>query len=240
MNRDILEEALTSVRSEPRIGPHFRPKELAIDSDGVVTLEAEVESVGQKRLALRRIAAIRGVAGIVDLLHVRPAVHMSVDGILDHLRRAFAEEPSFRGERISERRGETLILIRNAPEGAIGDIDIEVADGIVTLNGTLLSHTAKRFAGVLAWWVPGVRDVVNGIAVDPPEKDAPILIEEAVRYALEKDPFVDAWQIRAGVRQSTVHLTGIVRSTEIKRAAEADAWYVLGVDDVINEIEVGA
>jgi hypothetical protein len=29
-------------------------------------------------------------------------------------------------------------------------------------------------AGVLAWWVPGVRDVVDGIELDPPEKIAPI------------------------------------------------------------------
>jgi hypothetical protein len=41
---------------------------------------------------------------------------------------------------------------------------------------------------LLAWWVPGSRDVVNGIAVEPPEEDAPIRIEEAVRIALDKDP----------------------------------------------------
>ena len=40
----------------------------------------------------------------------------------------------------------------------------------------------------------GCRDVVNGIIVDPPEEDAPIQIEEAVRIALDKDPLVDASQ----------------------------------------------
>ena len=74
MQRDILDRALTSMRSEPRIGPHFRPQEFTIDPDGMVTIEAEVESVAQKRLTLERIAAVRGVSGIIDRLHVRPAV----------------------------------------------------------------------------------------------------------------------------------------------------------------------
>src|SRR5512132_47851 len=79
-------------------------------------------------------------------------------------------------------------LVRAGLPGARGQIDIEVEHGVVTLNGSLPSLAAKRLAGVLAWWVPGVRDVVNGIAVDPPEEDAPIQIEEAVRIALDKDP----------------------------------------------------
>jgi osmotically-inducible protein OsmY len=80
--------------------------------------------------------------------------------------------------------------------------------------------------------------VINGIAVEPREEDAPILIEEAVRIALDKDPFVDASQVRVGVRQRTVRLTGSVHSPEARDAAEWDAWYVFGVDNVINEIEV--
>ncbi len=32
-------------------------------------------------------------------------------------------------------------------------------------------------AGVLAWWVPGSRDVVNGIAVELPEEDSVNAIE---------------------------------------------------------------
>jgi hypothetical protein len=62
--------------------------------------------------------------------------------------------------------------------------------------------------------------VVNGIAVEPPEEDAPIRIEEAVRIAHDKDPFVDASQVRVGVRHRTVRLTGAVRSREARDAAE--------------------
>lgn len=47
---------------------------------------------------------------------------------------------------------------------------IEVKKGIVTLNGEVPSLTHKRLAGVLAWWVPGTRDVVNGLEEVPAER----------------------------------------------------------------------
>lgn len=93
-------------------------------------------------------------------------------------------------------------------------------------------------SGWRAWWVPGSRDVVNGLAVEPPEEDASIRIEEAVRIALEKDRFVDASQIRVGVRHMTVRLTGLVATESERDMAENDAWYIFGVDKVVNEIEV--
>jgi osmotically-inducible protein OsmY len=90
----------------------------------------------------------------------------------------------------------------------------------------------------MAWWVPGVRDVINGIAVEPPEDDGPDMIAEAIRVVLEKDPFVDASQVRVGVRLTLVRLTGLVSAETQREAAERDAWCMFGVDNVINEIEV--
>ena len=88
---------------------------------------------------------------------------------------------------LKEREGGKLKLVRDAFETARGVIETEVKDGVIILNGRVpsLAQTARRR---LAWWVPGARDVINGIAVEPPEEDAPIAIEEAVRIALDKDP----------------------------------------------------
>jgi len=61
----------------------------------------------------------------------------------------------------------------------------------------------------------------------------------AVRIALDKDPFVDAEQVRVGVRNRTVRLTGAL-PREARDAAEWDAWYVFGIDDVINDIDIVA
>jgi hypothetical protein len=236
----LSERALASLRNETRIGPHFKPECLAIDADGVATIEAEVESIAIKRLALGRLAAVPGIGGIVDRLRVKPASPMSDDGILDHLRKTYYQEPAFQQFAVEEREKGQMKLVRAGLPGASGDIAIEVTNGVVTLNGSVPSLAAKRLAGVLAWWVPGVRDVVNGITVDPPEEDAPIQIEEAVRIALDKDPMFDAAQIRVGVRGRVVRLTGWVPSAAARDAAEWDAWYVFGVDDVINEIETGS
>lgn len=239
-NTELVRRALTALRSESRIGPHFKPDVLRLEPDGAVLIEGEVDTVAQKRLALERLAAIPDINGIVDRLRVRAAVAMSDDGILDHLRKAFLQEPAFEGIRITEHQGSDTTLVRDAADCAIGEIEFQVQDGVITLNGLLPGLTSKRLAGVLAWWIPGTRDVINGIAVDPPEDDAPVLVEEAVRIGLEKDRLVDAPQIRVGVRGRVVRLTGLVKSDAMRSAAEADAWFVFGVDDVLNEIEVSA
>ena len=237
--RDLHDNALAAIRSESRIGAHFKPRSLEIADDGTATINAEVKNVAAKRLALERLASTPGITAIVDRLRVTPAQARSDDGILDDLRKAFYDEPSFRSLALKEHENGTIRLVRDAVEPVGGEIELEVHHGVVILNGQVPSLASKRLAGVLAWWVPGSRDVVNGIAVEPQEEDAPIRVEEAVRIALEKDPFVNAEQVRVGVRNRTVHLTGAL-SRDAREAAESDAWYVFGVDDVINDIEIVA
>jgi osmotically-inducible protein OsmY len=234
----LLAGVRATLRSEPSVGPHFHPSELEIASDGVLVLGGEVESVKAKKLALERVAALPGIDGIADRLHVKPTTHMSDKEIRVHVRHMLLEERSFRDLELHEREDEKDTLVRGTPSNARGSIDFEVKDGVITLNGCVPGLTAKRLAGVMAWWVPGARDVINGIAVEPREDDGPDLIAEAVRIILEKDPFVDAGQIRVGVRRTLVRLTGLVPTETERNAAERDAWCVFGVDNVINEIEV--
>jgi osmotically-inducible protein OsmY len=56
--------------------------------------------------------------------------------------------------------------------------------------------------------------------------------------ALEKDPFVDASQIRVTCRADAVMLTGLVWSLAERQIAENDAWSVFGVGDVENRLFV--
>jgi osmotically-inducible protein OsmY len=233
-----LNKVRAALRSEPRLGADFTPDRLDIDTGGTLTIEGEVRSVAAKKLALERVAALPEVSGILDRLRVAPASRMADAETRAHLRAAYQQESSFTALEIAERRGKDVETVRGVPDGLRGRIVIEVGDGVVTLNGEVPGLTSKRLAGLLAWWVPGSRDVVNGLAVEPPEDDAPIRIEEAVKIALEKDRFVDASQIRVGVRHTTVRLTGLVSTSSERNMAEHDAWYVFGVDKVINEIEV--
>jgi len=243
-DNDILAQILAALRQEPRLGAEFSPEKMGLSADGTLTLIAEVGSVAAKKRALELAAAPAEVRGVVDRLRVTPAAPMEDGEIRDHLRELFGNELVFQDFAIREgRQGSDPSVpeftpIATAPEAPRGRIDYEVREGVVILNGEVPGLVSQRLAGVMAWWVPGVRDVINGLEPTPPEEDAPIRIEEAVRIVLDRNPYVDDTQIRIGVRHRVVRLTGAVRSAGERDMAEADAWCVLGVDDVINEIEV--
>jgi osmotically-inducible protein OsmY len=94
---------------------------------------------------------------------------------------------------------------------------------------------------VLAWWVPGSRDVINGMEVlseQPDQPDSDKELEKAVRVVLNKDPFLNEDRIRVTAVRSVVTLDGNLPSAPQKEMAECDAWYVFGVDKVNSRLEV--
>ena len=129
-------------------------------------------------------------------------------------------------------------MIRDSAAPNYGVIDLSVNDGVVLLDDHVPSLAQKRLAGVLAWWVPGSRDVINGMAVEPHEEDNDEELLDAVRLILEKDPFVNADQIRVSAKNSVVTLEGLVINDVQRRKAENDAWYVFGVDKDINMLQM--
>ena len=207
-------------------------------ADGVLTMEGEVADVGAKKIALEGAASVSGVEHIVDRLRVAPARTMGDAEIRDHVRDLLWEEPALQPLARAPPAPESGEALR--PDTVLGTIGISVAHGVVTLDGIVPSLAHKRLAGVLAWWVPGVRDVVNGLEVFPPEEDDDDEITDAVRLALEKDPLVDASQVRVSTRRAVVMLRGVVRCDIERQAAERDAWCIFGVDGVTSEIDVRA
>jgi len=115
---------------------------------------------------------------------------------------------------------------------------MEVRDGVVTLNGQVPSLSHKRLAGVLAWWVPGTREVINGLEDVPPEADNDDELIDAVRLVLEKDPFVNASKIRVSAKDWVITLDGLVPTEAMKQMAERDTGYVLDVKSVVNKTAV--
>jgi osmotically-inducible protein OsmY len=232
----LLEQVREALRADLRIGFDKQTIVLTL-SNGDLVIEGEVAAVSAKRRALRRAAEAIAGRFIVDRLHVRPATPMQDGAIRDLVRDAVLEEPALSQCRVREFVKEDLEPVRDPPE-ATGTIDIRVEDGVVTLDGDVTGLAQKRLAGALAWWVPGSRDVINGLGVTPPEADSDFEIADAVRLVLEKDPFVNADQLRVGVRDAVVALDGLVATEDERAMAEHDAWYVFGVEDVINRIEV--
>jgi osmotically-inducible protein OsmY len=129
--------------------------------------------------------------------------------------------------------------IVHAPLTSVGRIDFAVTRGVVTLAGEAPSLAQKRLAGVLAWRVPGTRDVINTLAVQPAEEDSDDAIRDAMRMVLDRDPTLRAAGIQVDSRGG-VTLNGTIPALSERKAAERDAWYLWGVRDVVNRLTVCA
>jgi len=234
---DLLQRIRHELRADTTIGFDEASMVLAL-SDGALLIEGEVSDVSVKRRILRTAAAVVAPRPIIDRLHVRAAQPMEDGTIGDHVRDALIEEPALNNCRIRIWvKGQPEVV--SAPPSANGAIDILVADGVVTLDGDVPGLGQKRLAGALAWWVPGSRDVINGLGISPPEEDNDAEITDAVRLVLEKDPFVNPDQVRVATNNATVTLDGLVPTASERDMAEHDAWYVFGVENVVNRIAVG-
>lgn len=234
-NEHVIVEVAAALEREPSV--NFRRFPVQIEfSDGVLTLEGEVEQIAAKKKALELAAAVKGVTGIVDRLRLVPAAPMEDGEIRVHVCNALLAENLLASCSIRAIVKKNPEVVRG--EGVRGSIDVEAEDGVVILNGAVASLSEKRLAGVLAWWVPGSRDVVNGIEVVPPEEDNDDEVVDAVRLVLEKDPFVNAAQVKVTCRSFAVTIEGVVKNGTQREMVEADCWFVFRVDRVINLLQV--
>ena len=227
---------------ERRINLHRFPIQIS-NADGVAVLEGEVSDIAAKKLALELAGSVPGVRAVVDRLRVapgsRPGEGRRGDGeIRDSLARRFLEQPEFRNCTLRMHTNKRDQALREANGDGVGDIEISVSDGVIALEGRVISQPHRLFAGVLAWWTPGRRDVVNSLEVQPAYEERDDEVAEALRLVLEADPELDAAQVRPVCEKWVVKLEGNVPSEEQKRRAEMDAWYLSGVDRVINNLQV--
>lgn len=226
---------------ERRINLHRFPIQIT-NADGVAVLEGEVPDIAAKKRALELAGSVPGIRGVVDRLRVapgaRPGEGRRGDGeIRDSLTRRLLEQPEFRNCTIRTHTNEAGQILREGNGDGVGDITIAVSDGVIVLEGRVISQPHRLFAGVLAWWTPGRRDVVNALEVQPAYDERDDEVTEAVRLVLEADPEIDAAQVRPNCEKWVVTLEGNVPTEEQKRRAEMDAWYISGVDRVINNLQ---
>jgi osmotically-inducible protein OsmY len=233
----ITRQVHALLERERRINIHRYPVEIR-HADGAVVLEGEVADVAAKKLALELAASVPGVDGIVDRLRVAAGERRGDGAIRDSLARMLLEQPEFRNCTLRAHASERSETLRTAHDNGVGEIEVSVSDGVIVLEGHVISQSHRRFAGVLAWWTPGRRDVVNSLAVRPDYEDRDDEIAEVMRLVLEADPQVNADQIRADCERSTVILEGNVPTEEQKRRAELDAWALYGVSRVVNRLQV--
>jgi len=234
----ITRQVHALLERESRINLHRHPVAIS-NADGVVVLEGEVADVAAKKLALGAAASVAGVHGIVDRLRVDPGERRGDGAVRDSVARTLMQQREFINCTIQWHANGRIETGRLLEADAAGAIEISVAEGVVVLAGHVQSRSHKRFAGVLAWWTPGRRDVVNSLAVRPEYPDGDDEVTEVLELVLEVDPMVDARsQIRVSCKDRTVLLEGAVLTERQKVRAELDAWSLFGVARVVNHLEV--
>lgn len=234
----LLEEVQNRLRRRTEVDAARHPIELTY-ADGVLTMSGEVPNIAAKRIAAMQAEGVEGVDRVVDRLTVPPSVPMSDGELRDHVRDALYRERALATCVLRERVKGRVLLVREPAEPR-GDLCVEVDDGVVFLEGDAPSLSHRRLAVALAWWVPGSRDVVDRLAVVPPEEDSDAELVDAIRLLLEADPFVDASKVSVWAEDGLITLQGVVPKVGERDFAEHDVWYVEGVRGVNNEIRVAA
>jgi osmotically-inducible protein OsmY len=119
------------------------------------------------------------------------------------------------------------------------DIVVELLDGKVSLNGTVPSQNQRSEAAAAARRVAGVTDVYNLLGVALPSSDYgdDAALAQLVNDALGANRAVPDG-VRATAHEGDVFLTGTVRYSAQRVAAEDAVAGVAGVLSVTNQIEV--
>jgi len=236
----IIKAIRAGLEREPRINLHRWPIHLEMGDDGVLIMQGDVENLSARKIACGIAGAVPEVRGVVDRLQIATADPKGDGEILDVLGALLLDARDLKNCTLRVmKKGQPLVLQKIIDDDASGDILAAVEAGVVTLDGWVISLSHKRLAGVLAWWTPGCRDVVNALEVVPPEQDGDDEISDALLLVLEMDPLIlHSGRIRIQTQDGVVTLQGLVRSQAEKERAEQDAWCLFAVDNVINRIAV--
>lgn len=112
-------------------------------TNGTIMLTGEVTSLSHKRLCGVFAWWTPGCCNVINLLDIAPLEYDNDDEVADALGLVFEIDPLIHSEQLR----------------------ISVRDSVVTLLGLLGSHEERRMAESDAWYIYGVTDVINHIAV---------------------------------------------------------------------------
>jgi len=118
----------------------------------------------------------------------------------------------------------------------VGDVDVKVRDGAVTLRGMVELPGQRDRAERVVLAVPGVKTVTNelGVWLTVSADD----VAERVTDAIGRDAIVGADAVAVTVRDNDVTLSGTVGSVEHRDAARRAAEGAPGVAAVHDELTV--
>ena len=116
-------------------------------------------------------------------------------------------------------------------------IDVDCANGVLTLHGEVGDRLARERAVAIAHVVRGVRAIIDRLSVTPrPRPDYEL--EFVAAGAIASDPVTAGEAIGAHAHAGVVRLTGNVDSNATRRVAESDVLALPGALDVIDDLAV--
>lgn len=148
-----------------------------------------------------------------------------------------SQERTF-GEAIDDAAVSTEVKSKLLSHGGMGEVDVEVAGGLVLLSGRVATPELRVEAESLAWSAKRTRDVANEIRIEAPggffANASDEFISAKVRARLIGSSSVQARNINVETYGGVVYLMGIVRNQdELEKAAE-EASYASGVKQVVS------
>ena len=215
-NNDIRQDVMDELRWDPRIVDAG----VSVDvSNGIVTLSGSVDSYAQSREAAEDAERVWGVSGVVNHLDVVvPGFHARSDA---DIAAAAVDALKWNSEVPQDR------------------ITLRVANGVVTLDGTVDWYYQRTAAENTVRYLFGVRDVVDRIRIEPRARVSADDIKNRIIAALERNAEADAERIVVETgRDGSVTLRGVVHSCAERSHAERAAWAAPGVRAVDDQVVV--
>ena len=151
------------------------------------------------------------------------------------------QERSF-GEALDDAAVSNEIKSRLLANGKMGEVDVEVAAGVVLLSGRVQTPELRLKAESIAWSVKRADDVANEIKIESPggffANASDELISTRVRARLLGSSTVQVNNFNVETYGGTVYLLGIARSAEELEKAAQEASLVGGVNQVVSYVRL--
>jgi osmotically-inducible protein OsmY len=99
---------------------------------------------------------------------------------------------------------------------SVSGVSASVAEGVVTLTGTVASDEAKAAAETAAKAVKGVKSIANNISVVVPVISGDVVLNEAIKTAMAAFTTVTAV-----AKDSVITLTGEIKRADLQKVIQA-------------------
>jgi osmotically-inducible protein OsmY len=223
-DREILADVQSRFRWDQRLNDGLLQPAV---EDGKVTLSGLVGSAAEKRRAERQ-AWVRGVK--------------SVDASAVKVEWWAKRQDLLRNKLGKHTDAEIAKAIRDAaaldPRVQTAGLEVDVAGGVAHLRGNVASVQAKSAAESLARDTLGVVDVKNELEIEPQKPVSDQTVEKRVTSALDADPALGSFRLKANTKDGIVTLTGSVQTSFERAEATALAAGIRGVRRIQNQLTV--